>query len=271
MKRLLFILVSCGILTATAQTYIPIAGDPQGDDHFADAKELSYYLNNTSDTLFIKIEHYNQRSGDFGYAIILDTNLNTNDGFAIAQGSLKNQSPNTSMNYDVALYAYQNGFFPTVYTEAYGSNGSPTTLPFDFDTTDLYFGVFSIPLSSIGGNVNVNMIAFTGSFDISPSGGGPGDALPDATYSELRTNTLSIQNHNLPRVEVYPNPAMAIVNISAPSYIQALELVNIKGQRVSVIDLTKNNTMDVSSLPEGNYFLRDLKGRLQVKKIQIKK
>lgn len=253
MKKLLLLFLSLILNAGVAQSYISIASDGQGDDHYIDAKELSYRVNTSMDTLFIKLEHYNARSGDFGYALALDTNLNTQDGYLMVQNNLRNQTPNNSMNYDVALYAYQNGFFPGVYTEAYGSDGMATTLPFQFDTSDTHYVIFAIPLSSVGGNLNLNIVAYTGSFDISPVGSGPGDAMPDATYSQLRNATIGSEEWSTANFSYYPNPSSGDLHITNGQGI--LLLHDMKGRLLKTLDLDKTRKFDLSDLKAGTYLL----------------
>ena len=255
MKKLLLALsLSMGI-TAHSQTYISIATDTQGDDHYADAKELAYRLNSAKDTLFIKIEHYNARGNDFGYAIALDTNTNPNDGFLMSQGNLKNQTPNTSMKYDIALYVYQNGFFPGVYTEAYGSDGMATTLPFDYDTTDQNSIVFALPLNSIGGNLNMNILAFTGSFDINPSGAGPGDVMPDNSFTELRTNTIGVEELAIAEFFIYPNPASSYIHLKNIGNMEVVQLRDMSGKILKEVNPQTDQGFDVRNISSGLYTL----------------
>lgn len=270
MKKLIlpfFFILCTGPLFA--QNYISLGGDVAGDDNYMDAKELTYSTNSSQDSLFIRIHTYNARGGDFGYAVTLDTNLNTQDGYSISQHNLKNQTPNTSMTYDVALYGYQNGFFPTVYTESYDGSGSPASINFSFDTTDTHFATFGIPLSEIGGNYDLNIVAFTGSFDISPVGAGPGDAIPDATYSSLRVSELGLTEKVTTSLSAYPNPVKDILYIESTNGKANLEITDLTGKKVMDIDLEQTESISISHLNQGIYLLRNKEIPSQVIKLFV--
>lgn len=254
----------------SAQNFISLGGDPSGDDHFMDAREIRYATNPTSDSLFIRIYSYNPRgSSDFGYAIILDTNLNTQDGYVMAQNNLKNQMPNNSMTYDLALYGYQNGFFPGVYTEAYDGSGNSSTIGFTFDTTGADFVTFGMSLNDIGGNYDVNIVGFTGSFDISPAGAGPGDAIPDATYSSLRTSELSLVNQNVSQISLYPNPAKNKVFIKSRRPGSNYILTDLRGKKIMDINLSEENYFSTSHLKNGLYLFRNVENSRETVKLFV--
>lgn len=270
MKNLLIpiIAIFCGA-NLSAQNYISLGGDGSGDDHYMDAKEITYSINSGQDSVFIRIHTYNPRGNDFGYALAIDTNLNTQDGYMMAQNSLKNQTPNTSMSYDVALYAYQNGFFPTVYTESYDGNASPSNISFDFDTTDSHFATFKIPLNQIGGNYDFNIIAFTGSFDISPAGAGPGDAMPDASFSSLRTSELTSLKLKSSSFSVYPNPAKNEISIDENYGGSNFELLDMSGKKIMDIKAEGTTRISIAHLKNGVYFLRNSSKPSEVVKLFV--
>lgn len=269
MKKLLLAFLLPLSISSFAQTFVSIASDIQGDDFYLDAKELSYYFNSTEDTLFVKIEHFDSRNPDFGFALALDTNLDPTDGFLMAQGSIKNQSPNISMNYDLAFYAYQNGFFPTVYTEAYGSDGMPTNTPFGFDTTNSHYSIFSIPLTSIGGNADLNLVSFTGSFDVSPVGAGPTDAMPNHTFAVLKASSIGIGEYAYKAPAVYPNPSNGYVTIEANENIKHLVLTDLNGKTIQKIDLEKRSGFNTESLAKGTYLLKSEENKIPITKILV--
>ena len=142
MKQLFLIAFLSTPFLGFSQNFISLATDPQGDAFHIDAKEISYLSNPSEDTLFIKIAHYNPRTANYGFALALDTNLNPADGFSIDQSNMFNQASNLSLNYDLALYAYEFSNFPGMITEAYGANGMLTQVPFGFDTSNALFSIF---------------------------------------------------------------------------------------------------------------------------------
>jgi hypothetical protein len=72
-------------------------------------------------------------------------------------------------------------------------------------------------------------------------------------------------------VIVYPNPATDVLNINplARDQFQEAELYNIHGQKVLTSGLT--NSIDISSLPKGQYFLLLKAEKNAVETIKIQK
>ncbi len=61
------------------------------------------------------------------------------------------------------------------------------------------------------------------------------------------------------RLNVYPNPADKIINISVRGYdeLKVIEIFDTKGQKVVTQKVSDNNiTLNVSKLPQGLYFVR---------------
>lgn len=264
-------LFACLVLSSSiwAQNFVSLSSDGQGDDHYMDAKALSYALNSSQDTLSIKISHYNARSGDFGYAICLDTNGNVQDGYLMLQNNLRNQTPNNSMKYDVAIYAYQNGFFPGLYTEAYGDDGMATTFPHSFDTADTHFGIFKIPLSALGGKLNLNIVGFTGSFDISPVGAGPGDAIPDANFSALNSQNVGVLESTSLNSGVYPNPSSGIFHLENLPENEDLTVFSLDGRMLLEIKMPASQTINLERFKPGIYILKTKSKRFAPTKLVI--
>lgn len=260
MKKLLCIVFATASCFASAQTYISIGTDTQGDDHNTDAKELLFRMNATDDTLQIKLEHYGTRQGDFGYALALDTNLTPGDGTPIPQHNLYSGAPNTSMNYDVMLYAYQNSFFPGVYTDAYVGN-SPVTFNYTIDTTNKNYVVFNIPISELGGKKEVNIIGCVGSFDILPGGAGPSDVIPNTTFSEVRESGVGISELNR-QMKIHPNPSNGYLNFEFPTHVETLEIRDLSGRVLRQYTPEANSLkIDNIDLPAGQYIAITRDGR----------
>ncbi|WP_417609472.1 T9SS type A sorting domain-containing protein [Owenweeksia hongkongensis] len=256
MKKLITLCLTLP-LAMSAQTYTNIATDKTGDDYAfgLDSKALGFRLNSTNDTLFVKVDHHNTRHKDFGYALALDTNNNPTDGAAIPQANLASQTPNTSMKADIMLYAYQNSIFPTVYTESY-VNGSPANIMFTLDTNSNVYGIFAIPVSEIGSSPVINMLAFTGSFDISPAGAGPSDVMPDSNYGSAIPASVSLAElkHDM---SIFPNPATNSIELN---YNGAIQIVDVSGKVWLNPISRQNEAVDVSHLPPGSYLLLDDSG-----------
>ncbi len=251
MKKLLLAALAGLPLLAAAQTYKQVATDGTGDDHSfgLDVTEVSYTLSANNDSLYVKITHNAPRGNDFGFALALDTNLNPNDGNAINQTNIFAQ-PNTSMKSDILLYGYQNGFFPTVYTEAYGPSGSPIVINFELDTADSFFSIFRIPLAALGGKVDFNLIGFTGAFDISASG--PSDAAPNSTFGQIRESHIGIDEHTID-VGIYPNPATDFFRLERSGNVK---IYNTQGTLVKSIEAAAGKPIDCSDFASGLYHVK---------------
>ncbi|MGB0176263.1 MAG: hypothetical protein ACPF9D_03795 [Owenweeksia sp.] len=245
----------------SGQSYFSIGTDVSGDDHSfgLDATDLAYDVSPGDDSLYIKITHANPRQADFGFALAIDTNLNTTDGRPVSQTNIQNNSPNNSMNYDILLFAYQNGFFPSVFTEAReGSTGNIINLDFQLDTVDPYYSVFRIALADIGGNLDLNLIGFTGSFDISASG--PSDAIPNSTYSEIRVFTIGQpEPETAPGFSAYPNPARVSVQVEGVEDGEHILIRDVSGKIVQHLEVI-NRKIELPLPLDGLYFLQEAEG-----------
>ena len=66
---------------------------------------------------------------------------------------------------------------------------------------------------------------------------------------------LSIDEYSMLNVKVYPNPTTSLLNIDTVHSIENIQITNMLGQTVMTQDAVLNNTLDVSSLQTGMYFL----------------
>lgn len=256
MKKLILLFTGLLCAQAQAQTFTSIGTDVQNDHGFGlDAKELFYYTNSAEDTLFVKIETYSPRQGDFGFALAIDTNLVTSDGHLPVQNNISNNMPNTSMNFDVMLFAYQNSFFPGINIEAIeATGGTPASIGFTTDTIDPWNFVMGIPIADIGGDIEVNLVAFTGSFDISPAGAGPLDALPNSTYSEVRKTNIGLQENIAQTINLYPNPTSKYLKTSIG--FDKIDILSLNGKRIKTVLSDGSKRIDISDLPKGTYLIK---------------
>lgn len=256
MKKILLLALAGLPLLGYSQTFKVLDTDITGDDHSfaADVTELAYTLSSNSDSLFVRITHNKPRGGDFGFALALDTNLNPNDGQTINQTNIFG-SPNTSMKSDLLFYAYQNNFFPGVFTESYGPTGGPLSISYELDTADAFFSIFKIALADLGGNIDFNLIGFVGGFDISASG--PSDAVPNSTFSQIRESSVGIQEFAL-ETKLYPNPATDFFSLD---YNGTIKIFNAQGMLVKQVDVTAGEIVDCSDLSPSVYTILHENGK----------
>lgn len=236
-----------------SQSFVSLATDPAGDDYPSnpDATQLLYAFSANGDSLYLKLVHQNDRSGDFGYAFALDTNLITTDGSAVNQTNLKSGTPNTSLQYDLVLYLYQNIFFPGLNVDALDANGNPWAANFSIDTTDSKALVLGIPISDLNGKKEFNVLGFTGTFDIGPGGAGPSDVIPNTGFGQIREQGVGLEEQSLVAA-LFPNPCQGILYLA---YEGEVSLWNLQGQKVKSLYAHRGTPLNLSSLPKGHYLL----------------
>lgn len=66
-------------------------------------------------------------------------------------------------------------------------------------------------------------------------------------------NSLAVNDFNKSDFSFGPNPADKILHINSENALKSVEVLSITGQKISE---TKENTVDVSGLAKGNYFLK---------------
>lgn len=66
-------------------------------------------------------------------------------------------------------------------------------------------------------------------------------------------NTLAVNDFNKTDFSFGPNPADKFIKINTENALKSTEVLSITGQKISE---TKENTVDVSNLPKGNYFIK---------------
>ncbi len=81
----------------------------------------------------------------------------------------------------------------------------------------------------------------------------------DGTTMEyaITTDPTGMGRFNAEMIDVYPNPANGILNISNTAAFELVKITNITGQTIDVVDVTGNNLqLDISGYDAGVYFLR---------------
>jgi hypothetical protein len=111
--------------------------------------------------------------------------------------------------------------------------------------------------------------------------GGGFDCFNGCQYTELRyvsvsddcsqvtfSLTLSTEDSELTNVVIYPNPTSANLHIQGVTNIQQLEIYSILGTAIKIPLDVSSNTVNVSSLKNGVYFLKvmDDQNRIVVRK-----
>jgi hypothetical protein len=80
---------------------------------------------------------------------------------------------------------------------------------------------------------------------------------------------LSTDDNSIKKLSVYPNPANNYVKISTENIISKVQLFNIIGKKVLETKSLKNNSLNISSLKNGVYFLKiyDANNKTATKKL----
>ena len=68
-------------------------------------------------------------------------------------------------------------------------------------------------------------------------------------------NTASVQDTSLNTVSVYPNPTKNVLNISGIDNLQSYRIFNLLGKEILAKTEIQNNSIDVSNLKKGVYFI----------------
>ena len=71
---------------------------------------------------------------------------------------------------------------------------------------------------------------------------------------EFTNDPLGIEDNDLYKITLYPNPTTSTLNIQMQQKIEAIQLVDMSGKTIVVKSLS-SNSMDVSSLANGVYFI----------------
>ena len=99
--------------------------------------------------------------------------------------------------------------------------------------------------------------------------------------SDLRNSTLSmncdgsaleINNYQLENISIYPNPTLGLVNIKSKDKINTISVSNILAEQVFFTEDFSTNTIDLSSLYNGIYFINISTDKgMHIQKINLSK
>lgn len=253
MKHLLFLSLALAVASAQGQDFTLLGSDPSGDQTQTfglDAKALSLAYDEAADSLWLQLETHDSIiiTEDWGFAIGFDTNEVTTDGMAW------NGSSNTSMNYDRKLTFLNNKFFPPTVTSLEDAQGNSITQVVDFTIVNPFTLIIRLKLSDVDDDINMNILAGTGSFD-----GQLYDDLPDASYFSTRS-ILSVPDADSEiDLTVYPNPFLEQLTIAGSDAARGYSLYSVSGQLIGSWQAMGNSqalTVDLSNEVAGFYYLQ---------------
>lgn len=272
MKKLSLFLSSLLFITlaSSAQTFNIIAKDSLGDviTGGPDVKSLAYSIDSTRDSLWFKLETYNQISinSSFGFIIGLDTDNVTTNGHAWL-------GTNTSMKYDRAFIIMMNSIMPGFYYAEAGVPGFTTSIPVHVQRPDNNTFIINTKLSLLDPDGKFNLLASTSDFDaafvVNPY---IYDEIPDNGHGYLSVpsfpSAIQKTNENFKDIIVYPNPCVGHIHVEGHTLTQGsvnIELLSIDGKIVHSDKVTPQNTalvytLSTTGLNEGLYFLKLCQG-----------
>ncbi|WP_196891930.1 fibronectin type III domain-containing protein [Aureivirga marina] len=82
-------------------------------------------------------------------------------------------------------------------------------------------------------------------------------------------NTVSVEDHFLEGLSLYPNPTEGVLNISSKNVVNSISVTNLLGQTIIEKEVNKyNDQIDITSLPTGNYIVKvQIKDQVGIYKI----
>ncbi|MCF8374010.1 MAG: T9SS type A sorting domain-containing protein [Bacteroidales bacterium] len=211
MKKFTFLilLISIASLTSFSQNYTLLVEDAMNDDYpgFMDALMVYYAVDIPNDSLWVKIESHYDQGSDKGFVVAIDTDMVVTNGQVLPQNNLYSGTPNNSMKYDIAVYVYQTIMVPgSTFYNVYNGNGDVITdVEVEASFPNTHVAILRFKLSRISPNGEFNLLAATGSFDITPGGAGPSDIVPNSGFM---TTTPSPNT-----IPILSNPADGAVDI----------------------------------------------------------
>ena len=153
---------------------------------------------------------------------------------------------------------------------AVGSNNETQVFPL---LNQAAFQTFEIDLSTFTdwtGDVTSLRLRFTDDTNTEKSGrpSVSHDVVIDSVVFSYEA-PLSTDDNSIKKLSVYPNPANNYVKISTENIISKVQLFNIIGKKVFETKSLKNNSLNISSLKNGVYFLKiyDANNKTATKKL----
>lgn len=74
-------------------------------------------------------------------------------------------------------------------------------------------------------------------------------------YRNMTTSVGVLENINFPNLSIFPNPATSQITINSDLIIKSIEIMDVMGKTIKTL-ISSNNTIDISYLTKGIYFLQ---------------
>lgn len=172
----LFLSEDYAMAQKSADIFTEIAQDPSGDSHsgLSDAKSLSYAFSSGGDTIYLRLETYEARSGEFGVAFGLNTDHDPQNGKPWLG------STNNSVRWDYRVVVARNAIFePEPSMQIYSSSDQPLQAGHFTIVSPTVIEV-ALSLAALNGDMSIGIVAGTGAFDI--AGSSAADDIPNSGY-----------------------------------------------------------------------------------------
>jgi hypothetical protein len=98
-------------------------------------------------------------------------------------------------------------------------------------------------------------------FEVTPIAQGPGDSLvgkPVRVFTSSKIGGVGIPQNSKNNIRFYPNPVSTILTFENLSNIQRIEIYNVVGQKVSIMETenTSKTSLNTSNMRSGIYFIK---------------
>ncbi|MBD78750.1 MAG: hypothetical protein CL840_07510 [Crocinitomicaceae bacterium] len=265
--KITIILLSISIL-GYAQKYKELGNDPKGDNIGSagvDIKSVSMAIDQTADSIWILVDAHDSIAGDWGLALIFDTNQVNTDG---KSWGLVNKANNNDLKYDLKLDLLNNKYFPPTHAVLYDTSGKKTNQNIVLLRPDSFSVVIRIRLSDLDQDAKFDVVAGSGSFD-----GYLYDNLPNAGKLTYDANSTTGIAHQIDKaLIVYPNPCKDAIYFNNGSNLTRIQLINLNGTTLLDTEFdTEDPVLNVSYLPSGIYVLQSTDIKNQITKQLIYK
>lgn len=98
----------------------------------------------------------------------------------------------------------------------------------------------------------INKVAFAKNYMVAV--GGTGFYVVDFVTTNLSTNDSTIKRENM--MKIYPNPTSSILFFEGKDQVKNIIVFDISGKIFKNIENSKSNTIDISDLAKGIYFIK---------------
>lgn len=249
MKNLLLFLFSLFTLSLSAQNFIPLATDAEGDNTIGvDLTQVEIAA--STDSLWFRLTAADSIQGDWGLGFGLDTNTVEAGGAPFVIYS------DTQLLYDRKVQFYNNAFFPPTHvTLSRSANGMES-----FVHSDVNFEVvgkqiiIGLKMTDLDTDSTFNVVFGGGSFDGFFYDGVPNQGSISITPETFKSTSVSESlKEEIPFASINQMGNTLLINSHMTS---KGEILNLKGQVVTTFQASEGSTkLNLKNLVSGMYII----------------